>query len=116
MDLERRTFRDEGASTARKHICIQHRANGVDLTSRMLTEGWWGAARHINYTFELVLAWAWGGFGGTAHVASYLYPVFLTALLLHRLTRDEARCRAKYGAEYDRYCRAVPYRLIPGVF
>ena len=116
VDLERRTFRDEGAKTKRAHIAIKHRVNGEDVTSRLLLEGWWGRARHINYTFELALAWAWGGFGGTVHIALYLYPTFLTVLLLHRLKRDEDRCRLKYGQDYEGYCRAVPYRLIPYIF
>lgn len=116
VDLERRTFRDEGARTKRSHVAIQHRVNDEDVTSRLLVEGWWGLARHVNYTFELALAWAWGGLGGTAHVALYLYPAFLTVLLLHRLRRDEDRCRLKYGRDYDAYCRIVPYRLVPLVF
>ena len=88
---------------------------GKRRENRLLTEGWWGRARHINYTLELICAWSWGGFAGTSAPLSYAYPVFLTILLLHRVIRDEQRCHAKYGDGYARYCAMVPYRLVPGL-
>lgn len=37
-------------------------------------------------------------------------------LLLDRTWRIDARCAAKYGAQWERYVALVPHRLLPGVF
>lgn len=46
----------------------------------------------------------------------FLYIIFLTCLLVHRTFRDEEKCAVKYGHNWERYCREVPFRLIPHVF
>jgi 7-dehydrocholesterol reductase len=46
----------------------------------------------------------------------YVYVTFLTILLTDRATRDDRRCRAKYGASWEEYCRRVPWKIIPGVY
>jgi protein-S-isoprenylcysteine O-methyltransferase Ste14 len=45
-----------------------------------------------------------------------LYAVYLTVLLIHRVHRDDRRCREKYGAAWAAYCEAVPYRMVPRVW
>jgi len=30
--------------------------------------------------------------------------------------RDDAKCRAKYGADWEAYCGKVPWRILPGVY
>jgi len=82
----------------------------------LLVGGWWGVARHMNYTGDLLMAWAWGLTCGFGSAIPYVYAIFLTLLLVHRLRRDERECRAKYGADWDAYCRRVPYRLVPFVY
>jgi protein-S-isoprenylcysteine O-methyltransferase Ste14 len=72
-------------------------------------------SRHINYTFELLATYAWAPPLQFTHILPYFYSLFLTALLLHRVVRDEERCALKYGKPYDEYCKKVPYRIIPGV-
>ena len=37
-------------------------------------------------------------------------------MILQRAGRDIARCKKKYGADWDRYCEEVPYLFIPYVF
>ena len=49
----------------------------------LLVSGWWSVARHINYFFELMLAYSWGMCSGLA-VLPYFYAIFLTGLLIHR--------------------------------
>ena len=53
------------------------------------------------------------GFGS---LVPYVYPVALTALLVHREHRDDRDCREKYGADWAAYCRRVPYRFVPGIY
>ena len=40
--------------------------------------------------------------------------IFLTILLTDRAFRDDNRCAAKYGADWDTYREKVPYKIIPG--
>lgn len=82
-----------------------------------MTSGWWGVARKINYTFELVAAFLWSVPAGFQYgVWPFLYFIFLVVLLVHRVYRDESKCRDKYGKDWIEYCKVVPYRLIPYVF
>ena len=45
----------------------------------------------------------------------YFYLIFLAILLSDRAIRDDKRCAAKYGADWDAYRSAVPYQVIPGL-
>jgi delta14-sterol reductase/lamin-B receptor len=84
--------------------------------SLLLTSGWWGLARHLNYLGDLAMALAWCLPAGFAHPLPYFHVVYMTVLLLHRERRDNAVCRAKYGADWDAYCRRVRWRILPGVY
>ncbi|XP_068207088.1 uncharacterized protein [Palaemon carinicauda] len=84
--------------------------------SKLLTSGFWGLARHLNYVFEILSAVAWCLPGLGYGVWPFLYAIFLTVLLVHRVFRDEEKCRSKYGVVWEKYCNTVPYRMIPGVF
>lgn len=84
--------------------------------SLLLTSGWWGIARHVNYLGDLVMALAWCLPTGFRHPLPYFYVVYMTVLLLHRERRDNAVCREKYGADWNAYCRKVPWRILPGVY
>jgi protein-S-isoprenylcysteine O-methyltransferase Ste14 len=55
------------------------------------------------------MAWTWAITCGLGSIVPYVYPVYLTSLLLHRQRRDERMCRAKYGADWARYCERVRY-------
>lgn len=85
---------------------------------RLLASGFWGVARHINYTGDLLLALAFclpcgDGPGGAL---AFFYFFYLLLLLVHRAGRDEQRCAAKYGDAWREYCAAVPYRMVPGLY
>ena len=90
--------------------------DGKEKSSLLLTSGMWGSSRHLNYVFELLLAFSWSLPGLGLGIGPFFYFIFLTVLLVHRVFRDEEKCSAKYGKYYEQYCQAVPYRLIPGVF
>ncbi|PSN39628.1 7-dehydrocholesterol reductase [Blattella germanica] len=91
-------------------------SSGAVHTSKLLLSGFWGRARHFNYTFELLAALSWCLPGLGLGVWPFLYFIFLTILLVHRTFRDEVKCEEKYGHAWERYCREVPYRLVPHVF
>ncbi|XP_071797129.1 7-dehydrocholesterol reductase-like [Asterias amurensis] len=84
--------------------------------SKLLLSGWWGIARHMNYTGDLMGSLAYCLACGVTHLHPYFYIIFMTILLVHRCVRDEHRCKAKYGSAWDEYTAKVPYRLIPMLF
>ncbi|KAK7480353.1 hypothetical protein BaRGS_00028400 [Batillaria attramentaria] len=83
---------------------------------RLLVGGWWGLVRKPNYLGDLLMALAWSLPCGFGHVLPYFYPIYFFILLVHRERRDDAECRRKYGASWDRYCERVRYRIIPYVY
>jgi len=83
--------------------------------SPLLTDGWWKYARKIHYTCDIVMALSWGLACGFRHFIPYLYVVFFTSMIIHRYTRDVARCSRKYGADWVRYTDTVPFAFIPGI-
>ena len=52
----------------------------------------------------------WGMF------VTYFYMLYFAILLIHRERRDEEKCRAKYGADWDEYCKRVPWRIVPYIY
>ncbi|KAL5038697.1 hypothetical protein BDV3_001921 [Batrachochytrium dendrobatidis] len=84
--------------------------------SPLLTSGWWGMARKIHYTADLAMALTWGLATGFSSVIPYFYFFFFLIVMIHRTIRDMERCSKKYGADWDEYCRIVPYIFIPFVF
>lgn len=83
--------------------------------TRLLTGGWWGMARKINYTGDYIMGLTYSLLCGFDSIVPYYYAVYFAVLLIHRSTRDDDMCQAKYGADWDEYKRRVPYRFIPGI-
>lgn len=86
------------------------------LDGRLLVSGFWGLGRHLNYTGEICVYFAFALTAGFASWIPFVLPVWLTALLWHRSLRDDRRCRTKYGELWERYTQRVPYALIPRVY
>lgn len=111
--------------------------------SRLITSGWWGSARHINYFGDWLMSWAYclptafagyvihnsiipghkivtrgfsNRYAGWAVPITYFYMLYFAVLLIHRERRDEAKCRKKYGADWEKYCQQVKWRIIPGIY
>ncbi|KAJ9577143.1 hypothetical protein L9F63_006265, partial [Diploptera punctata] len=66
-------------------------SSGNQRTSKLLLSGFWGTARHLNYTFELLAALSWCLPGLGLGIWPFLYFIFLTCLLIHRTFRDEEK-------------------------
>ena len=72
-----------------------------------------GYARKIHYTCDLFFALSWGLITGFQSPFPWFYPVFFTAMIIHRAVRDIQRCRIKYGEAWREYEKRVPYLFVP---
>ncbi|KKK27187.1 delta(14)-sterol reductase [Aspergillus rambellii] len=113
--------------------------------SKLMTSGWWGYARHINYFGDWLMSWSYSlptGIAGYAIIESvspstgelqkqavqlpetrgwgmiftYFFLIYFGVLLIHREQRDEEKCKKKYGKDWDRYTSLVRSRIIPGIY
>lgn len=84
--------------------------------TRLLAAGWWGLARHCNYLGDLMMALAWCLTCGFGHIVPYFYFIYFAPLLIDRERRDDQHCADKYGEDWKRYSKRVPYRIIPYVY
>lgn len=134
---EKNRFRTNPSDPSVAHLRYIETSAG----SRLLTSGWWGTARHINYLGDYVMSFSYclptlaagyklvpsvlypgtrlvstEGMKGYAIPITYFYLIFFAVLLVHRELRDEEKCRRKYGKDWDEYCRIVRWRIIPGVY
>lgn len=106
---EKNRFKSGDPST--KHLKYITSASG----SKLLVSGWWGMARHINYTGDWISTISYCLPCGLTLIPYYHLPYF-ASLLIHRNDRDEAKCAAKYGKTWDEYKEKVPYKFIPYVY
>ncbi|KAJ5678164.1 Delta(14)-sterol reductase [Penicillium maclennaniae] len=138
---QKNRFRTDPNDPRVKHIKYIETASG----SRLMTSGWWGLARHINYLGDWVMSWAYclpTGIAGYAMIEgispvtgrlekqavqtpetrgwgmifTYFYMLYFGVLLIHREMRDEEKCKKKYGADWDRYTSMVRSKIIPGIY
>lgn len=109
------------ASNAQKSEFRQGRLDHMEYIetktgTKLLCDGWWSKAQHINYLGDWLIAWAWCLTTGFRSPISYYYVVFVGGLLVHRQMRDDVKCSAKYGEQWEEYKRKVPYKIIPYVY
>ncbi|KAK5165923.1 erg24, C-14 sterol reductase [Saxophila tyrrhenica] len=134
---QKNRFRSNPSDPSNAKLTSIKTANG----SRLLTSGWWGMARHINYLGDFILSWSYclptlaagykltpsilypgtrlvstEGMKGWAIPITYFYLIYFAVLLVHRERRDEEKCRHKYGKDWEEYCRQVRWRIIPGIY
>ncbi|KAN0014940.1 hypothetical protein ACTFIU_001261 [Dictyostelium citrinum] len=83
--------------------------------TKLLCSGFWGICRHLNYTGDIILSWAWCLPCQFDSLAPYFYGIYFTSLDLHRCWRDHNACLVKYGDDWRAYCKRVPYNFIPGL-
>ncbi|KAL9191125.1 hypothetical protein ACHAXT_000831 [Thalassiosira profunda] len=104
-------FRRDPKSPALAHLTFLQTKRGTKL----LTSGWWGMARKINYTGDWIMGLSWCMLCGFDSIVPYYYAIYFAILLVHRSIRDDHMCAQKYGADWDKYKEIVPYRFIPGL-
>jgi delta24(24(1))-sterol reductase len=109
--IRRKTF------PAFKYGLIENPRTLKSERGELFIDGWYQYARKAHYSADIVMASIWCLVCGFEHFAvPYFYILFFVPMLLHRLIRDEERGQEKYGELWDRYLKAVPYRLIPYVW
>lgn len=84
--------------------------------SKLLCDGWWKKSQHMNYFGDWLIGWSWCLPTGFQTPITYFYVVYFGTLLVHRQTRDEAKCSEKYGETWEEYKQQVPYKIIPYVY
>lgn len=134
---EKNTFRTNPNDPKVAHLAYIQTHTG----SRLLTSGWWGRARHINYLGDWLMSWSFclptlaagykitpsivhpgtrlistDGMAGAAIPITYFYLLYFAILLIHRESRDDEKCRKKYGADWEEYCKKVPWRIVPYIY
>jgi delta14-sterol reductase/lamin-B receptor len=105
------TFRRNPESSEVSHLTYLQTKRGTKL----LTSGYWGLARKINYTGDWIMGLSWCMVCGFDSIVPYYYAIYFAILLVHRSVRDDHMCQEKYGDDWDRYKEFVPYRFIPGI-
>ncbi|BFZ12045.1 hypothetical protein BsWGS_15084 [Bradybaena similaris] len=86
-----------------------------DLKHQVVS-GLYRVCRNPVYLGNLMLALSWSLTTGFGSIITYLYVVYLLILVVYRELRDDAQCRKKYGASWDRYCERVKYRIFPYIY
>eukprot|EP00747_Dinoflagellata_sp_TGD_P222326 gnl/TRDRNA2_/TRDRNA2_94041_c0_seq1.p1 gnl/TRDRNA2_/TRDRNA2_94041_c0~~gnl/TRDRNA2_/TRDRNA2_94041_c0_seq1.p1 ORF type:complete len:467 (-),score=66.84 gnl/TRDRNA2_/TRDRNA2_94041_c0_seq1:53-1453(-) len=110
-NLEKDRFRRDPNSPLVKHLQWMPTKRGT----RLLTSGWWGLARKINYTGDWIMGVAWCLPCGFGSIVPYFYAIYFAGLLVHRAWRDDVMCTGKYGADWVEYKKKVPAVFIPRV-
>lgn len=88
-----------------------------DGNNSLLTSGFWGISRHINYLGEIGMATGIVlAVGHPTLIWPWLYPLYYIALLVPRQIADDGRCAIKYGQLWETYVKKVPYRVIPFIY
>ncbi len=82
----------------------------------LLVCGFWGLARHVNYLGDWLMALAWSLPCLCGSIVPYFYPLWFGFLLVTRERRDDRWCARKYGADWDRYRKRVPWRIVPRIY
>lgn len=109
--VERRTFPQLPWQTVKNPRVIKTQAG-----ESILADGWYGYARKIHYTADMIFALSWALITGFNSPLPWFYPVFFAIMISHRAYRDIQKCEGKYGEAWQEYKRQVPYLFIPYVF
>ncbi|KAK9449738.1 ergosterol biosynthesis ERG4/ERG24 [Limtongia smithiae] len=107
---QKNAFRQNDPSVA--HLTYIKTKSG----SKLLTGGWWGMSRHINYFGDWLMSISWCTPTGFHTPVTYFYCLYFAILLIHRESRDDAKCSQKYGEDWQQYKKLVRWKIIPYIY
>ena len=112
-NTEKDRFRKNPKDPRVAHLKTMKTSAGKSL----LISGYWGVCRHPNYVGDWFMTLSESLLTGTGFVLPYFQPIYFGILLMHRQFRDEEQMLHKYGkADWEAFCKLVPYRLIPYIY
>lgn len=121
-DQQRYIFRQTGGKcliwgNEPTHMTAKYTTSTGEIKENLLLmDGWWKVSRHFHYLPEIMASFFWSVSAlDSGLVGPYFYVIYLVVLLTDRAIRDENRCKAKYGKDWDKYCEVVPYKIVPGI-
>ena len=83
---------------------------------KICDKGLWGWVRHPNYTANIVFGFAYGLAAGGIGYALCTGGMYASNLSMNAGPGLEVYMKRKYGKEWERYKKKVPYSLFPGIF
>lgn len=114
VNLQKHTFRSDPENARIWGKPVEYLQTGHG--SKLLLSGFWGFSRHFNYVGDLLMAFSWSLPCLFGSALPWFYPIYFAVLLIHRERRDNDFCHKKYGADWERYCERVPWRIVPGIY
>ena len=83
----------------------------------ILSSGFWGTARHMNYLGEILIVLAMAlALGHFTNLWAWIYFIYLIIFFVARERIDDRQCAAKYGELWKEYRSKVHFHLIPRVY
>lgn len=117
VDRQKEEFKTNKENTNKvKYLEVTYINNYNIINSKLLLSGFWGVSRHMNYTFEILMSFCWSIVGYDTGIMPFYYLFYIIFLLVHRIYRDEKKCKDKYGEYWNKYCNIVKYRLIKYIY
>ncbi|CAG2110043.1 unnamed protein product, partial [Medioppia subpectinata] len=84
---------------------------GQNKRNILLTSGFWGISRHMNYLFEFMLNLLWCLPALFASPIPYMCLIFVTGFLFDRCNKNEEKCKLKYGHYWQQYTNQILMRM-----
>ena len=78
--------------------------------------GFWGITRHVNYTANLLYGFGYGLAAGGPVYAMATGGMYACNFVFNAMPGLEAYGREKYGKDWTRYEREVPWQLVPWIY
>lgn len=88
----------------------------VKNKGKLCKTGFWGITRHINYTANVMYGFGYGLAAGGPLYSIATAGVYVANFVFNAVPGIEKYCSEKYGDEWAKYERAVPWRLFPSFY
>lgn len=90
--------------------------DGKGSKGKLYAGGLFGYARNLNYTCNIVFGFGHGMAAGGWPMGLFMGGLYVGNFVWNAIPPLEGYLGGKYGAQWDRFCGRVPWRLVPGVY